>query len=422
MRRHFTGALKPPFNRRAREEAGFAAAYYENSGMRRRALLTAAIGAAAMGWTRRLRAETHAVRLLRPIDLSALPLLIMEHERLIERTAEAMGLGQVAVGWRAPEKADPIDELAAGQADFAAADLVPFLVAATADPGSGAAAAIRALGAVARRPYVLVTRNPAIRTIRDFGPRDRIAVPALNLSGPAVMLDMAAAREWGIENHQRLARLAVAMPDESAAAALIAGKGEITAHFSRMPYVDRELGEPAINRVIDSFDIAGVHSATVLATTTRFRDANPELCKAVLSALQQACEFIETSPGAAAEIFAGMAPDGDIPPEELADMIGDPDLVYAAAPAGVMRIAEFMHRIGRLASPTGGLAGAVPAGIPRSGRQLTGRVFPKCRYRFTIWQVSSARRSSWSPISRCSSAGSMRWTGGFRRRTSRDRC
>jgi uncharacterized ferritin-like protein (DUF455 family) len=29
VRRHFTGALKPPFNRRAREEAGFAAAYYE---------------------------------------------------------------------------------------------------------------------------------------------------------------------------------------------------------------------------------------------------------------------------------------------------------------------------------------------------------------------------------------------------------
>ncbi len=30
VRSHFSGALKPPFNRRAREEAGFAAAYYEN--------------------------------------------------------------------------------------------------------------------------------------------------------------------------------------------------------------------------------------------------------------------------------------------------------------------------------------------------------------------------------------------------------
>jgi NitT/TauT family transport system substrate-binding protein len=314
--------------------------------MRRRALLIGALGAAAIASTRRLRGETATVRLLRAVDLSALPLLIMEHEQLIERTAEAMGLGQVAVSYRAPAKTEPIDELIAGQTDFAAADLVPFLAAASADRENGAA--IRALGGVARRPYVLVTRNPAIRTIRDFGPRDRIAVPALKLSGPVVMLDMAAAREWGIENHQKLAKLYVAMPDESAAAALIAGKGEVTAHFSRMPYVDRELAEPAMIRVIDSFDIAGVHSSAVLATPARFRDANPELCKAVLSALQQAAEYIEKSPGAAAEIFAGMAPDDDTPPEELADMIGDPDLVYDAAPAGVMRIAEFMHRTGRL--------------------------------------------------------------------------
>jgi NitT/TauT family transport system substrate-binding protein len=314
--------------------------------MRRRALLTggltAALGAAAIPWAGRLRAEDAAVRVLRPVDLSALPLLIMEHEHLIERTAEAMGLGQVAVAWGAPGKTEPTEALAAGQADFAVTELVPFLFAAAAEP------AIRALGAVARRPYVLVTRNPAIRTIRDFGPGDRIAVPALRLSGPAVMLDMAAAREWGIDNHQRLARLAVAMPDESAAAALIAGKGQITAHFSRTPYVDRELAEPSINRIMDSFDIAGAHSDTVLAATARFRDANPELCKAVLSALQQAGEFVEKSPGAAAEIFADMTKDGDIPPEELADMIGDPDLVYTAAPTGVMRIAAFMHRIGRL--------------------------------------------------------------------------
>ncbi|MGE0260139.1 MAG: ABC transporter substrate-binding protein [Alphaproteobacteria bacterium] len=314
--------------------------------MHRRTLLTAAIGAAAIGWTRRPRAETRTVRLLRPVDLSALPLLVMQHERLIERTAEAMGLGQVAVSWRAPEKAAPGEALAAGQVDFTTIDLVPFLAVATAEPGNGAA--IRALGAIACRPYVLVTRNPAVRTIRDFAPRDRIAVPALNLSGPAVMLEMAAALEWGIDNRERLTRLAVAMPDDNAAAELIAGKGDLTAHFSRVPYVDRELAEPGILRVMDSFDIAGMHSGSVVAATSRFRDADPELCKAVLSALQQAAEFIEKSPGAAAEIYAGMAPDDDTPPEGLADMIGDPDLVYTAAPAGLMRIADFMHRIGRL--------------------------------------------------------------------------
>jgi NitT/TauT family transport system substrate-binding protein len=314
--------------------------------MRRRTLLSGFLGAALVARARPLRAADNAVRIVRPVELIALPLLVMEHERLIERTAEAMGLGRVVLSWRAPDQETGLEALAAGRAELAVAELVPFLAAA--DREAGGAAAIRALGAVSQLPYVLVTRNPAVRTIRDFGTADRIAVPALKLSGPAVMLDMAASREWGIEQAGKLAALAVAMADDKAAATLLAGKGEVSAHFSRMPHVDRELADPAISRVIDSYDIAGTHTGAVLATTLGFRDGNRELCKAILSALQQAGEFIEKNPGAAAEMFAATARDGDIAAEELSDMIGDPDLVYTAAPVGVTRIADFMYRTGRL--------------------------------------------------------------------------
>src|SRR5216684_1141758 len=78
------------------------------------------------------RAETTELRLLRPLDLVALPLLIMEHEHLIERTAEAMGLGTITVMWSAPGPSDPIAALAAGQSDLVVADLAPFLLAADA--------------------------------------------------------------------------------------------------------------------------------------------------------------------------------------------------------------------------------------------------------------------------------------------------
>ena len=69
---------------------------------------------------------------------------------------------------------------------------------------------------------------------------------------------------------------------------------------------------------------------------------------AVLSALQAADDLIKNSPGAAAEIFTAMVKDQDIPLEDLTDMIGDPDLAYTPAPAGVMRLADFMQRVGRL--------------------------------------------------------------------------
>lgn len=286
------------------------------------------------------------LRIERPLDLTALPLLVMQHEHLIERVAEAMGLGTVTVSWITTGELPPLDTLAAGNSDIAVVDLPHFLLAA--DTTGRTAGEVRALGAVVQRPYVLVTRNPKIHTILDFSRADRIAVPALQASGPALALEMAAAHEWGLQHYDKLDGLAVARPDSAAADDLIAGKGEITAHFSQSPYVDGELGDNAIHRVMDSFDIAGAHSTAVLVTTTRLRAANPTLCAAILSALQQADDFIQHNRGEAAEIFGAMVKDGDVPVEELSDMIGDPDLAYSAAPAGVTRLADFMQRIGRL--------------------------------------------------------------------------
>jgi NitT/TauT family transport system substrate-binding protein len=291
-------------------------------------------------------AETAELRVQRPPELAALPLLVMEHEHLIERTAEAMGLGVVRVTWSAPGKTGAVAALAGGESDLAAVDLAPFLLAA--DATAGTPDEVRAVGALAQLPYVLVTRNPAIHTIRDFAAADRIAVPELKVSGPALMLELAAAQEWGPEHFNKLDPFVLARPDAAAAAALATDKGEVDAHFSRTPFADDELADPKIHRVMDSFDIAGPHSAAVLATTMRFHAANPTLCAAILSALQEAGDFIKKSPGAAAEIFAAMVKDQDSPIEDLTDLIGDPDFAYKAAPAGVMRLADFMHRVGRL--------------------------------------------------------------------------
>jgi NitT/TauT family transport system substrate-binding protein len=312
--------------------------------MRRRGLLAAALLAAIAAAPP--AAADGPLRITRPLDLVALPLLVMEHEHLVERVAEAMGLGTITVAWSNAAEVRPLEALASGESDLVVADLAPFLLAA--DTAAGTSTNVRAIAALAQRPYVLVSRNPAVQTIRDFAAGDRIAVPALKTSGPALLLQMAAALEWGPEHYDRLDPLTVARPDAVAAAALLAGKGDITAHFSRTPYADDELANPAIHRMMDSFDIAGPHSAALLATTTRFRDANKTLCAAILSALQEADEFIKGNPGAAAEIFVAMVKGGDIPLEELTDMIGDPDLAYTAAPAGVMRLADFMHRVGRL--------------------------------------------------------------------------
>jgi NitT/TauT family transport system substrate-binding protein len=300
----------------------------------------------AIGLSRPGLAETDTVRILRPVDLSTLPLLVAEHEKLIEKQAMQRGLKPPTIRWSVPAKAGPLDSLAAGQADLVATDIVPFLIAA--DTTAGTPQQVRGLAALAQRPYVLVTRNPAIKTIRDFKETDRIAVPALKSSGPALLLQMAAAQEWGPENYAKLDPMMVARSDEAATEAIESGKGEIGSHFSRSPYSDDELADPKIRRIMDSFDIAGPHSASVLATNVRFHDANPGLCAVILAGLRDADLLIKDNPGQAAEIYVGAEKDHDIALEDLSDMIGDPDLAYMTAPTGVMRLAEFMQRIGRL--------------------------------------------------------------------------
>ncbi len=197
-------------------------------------------------------------------------------------------------------------------------------------------------------PYLLLSRNPAVATIRDFTPKDRIAVPALKTSLPAVLLEMAAAQEWGIAHFDRLDALTVARTDDAADDALHTGKGDIDAHFLRLPLSDDERADPAVHRVMDSFDIAGPHSVAVLAVTTLYRDANPPLCAAIAAAIVEADDFITHSRGAAAEIYDSSVKGQDIPVEVLSDMLGDPDLRYQPAPEGVIRLTGFLHQIGRL--------------------------------------------------------------------------
>lgn len=291
-------------------------------------------------------ADVATLRIVVPGDLAALSLIVAAHERLVEKQLEARGLGGVTVQWLTPNGGNPLDQLLGGQADIVATtDLVGFLLAW--DERSGTPQEIRGLAALARMPYTLVSRNPAIATIRDFTAGDRIAVPALKASLPAVMLEMAAADEWGAAHYDKLDPLTVAHNSEEADSALHSGKGDINADFSRMPYADDERSDPAVHRVMDSFDIAGPHSVGMVVTTAQFRDANPALCAALVGAIIVADGLIKAGRGAAAEIYDMTEKSNEIPVEELTDMLGDPDVSFAAAPAGVQRLASFLHQIGR---------------------------------------------------------------------------
>lgn len=291
-------------------------------------------------------AEDDQLQIARTAELGNLPLLVAEHEKLVEKQADRLGVGKIKVRWLTPGKARGADMLAGGNADFAALDLGTLIAAW--DQTIGTPQEVRAVAAVEQMPYVLVTGNPDIHTILDLGDKDKIAVPGPPSAGPGLMLELAAAQQWGPDQYKKLDPLLAIRPDADAASALKSGKADFDAHFSHLPYSDAELGSEAIHRVMDSVDIAGPTTTAVLATTKDFRDANPRVCAALMAALDEADKLIRDNPGQAAEIYVSMVKDAGVAVEELADMVGDPDLGYATAPVGVKRVLDFLQTTGRL--------------------------------------------------------------------------
>src|SRR6202171_5861747 len=159
-----------------------------------RTLALAALIAAAVAGN--AQAEVNEVRMSKQFGLPYLPMIVIEAQQLIEKNARAAGLGDVATSWtqRAGPAAD-LDALLAGQADFIGPG-VPTL-ATNLDKTVVTPQEARALIARQSMPYVLVTRNPSVKTIADFTDKDKIALPAVKLTGHAIALEMDAAKLWG---------------------------------------------------------------------------------------------------------------------------------------------------------------------------------------------------------------------------------
>jgi NitT/TauT family transport system substrate-binding protein len=292
-------------------------------------------------------AEVTEVRLSKQFGLAYLPMIVIEAQQLIEKNAKAVGLGDVATNWtqRAGPAAD-LDALLTGQADFIGPG-VPTL-ATIWDKTVGTPQEARALIAMQSMPYVLVTRNPAVKTIADFTDKDRIALPAVKLTGHAIALEIDAARIWGPDHYDKLDSITITRSHAEAAAALMSGQSEINSHFASAPFYYYELATPGIHQVLKSYDALGArHTNGVLVTSKKFHDANPKICGVVVAAFEQANAFIKAHPREAAQLYLTATKDKNTL-DALEKMVANPDVDCTTTPASVMKIVDFMYQVGRI--------------------------------------------------------------------------
>jgi NitT/TauT family transport system substrate-binding protein len=304
-----------------------------------------ALAVAALAVATVARAELSEINVAQQYGISYLPLMIMEDQKLIEKHAKAAGL-DVKVGWAKFAGGNVMnDALLSNSLQFASGGVGPLVTIWARTRGN---LDVRAVAAINSMPLYLNTRNPAVKTIKDFTEKDKIALPAAKVSIQAVTLQMAAEKVFGEGQQNRLDALTVSMSHPDAQAALLSSASEITAHFSSPPFQYQQLEKPGIHTVVNSYEVLGGPATfNVVWTTSKFRNENPKLYEAFVKALDEATAVINRDKKAAAETYLRLSKDKDTVADILA-MLNDPNIVYTTTPQNVMKYVNFMLKAGSI--------------------------------------------------------------------------
>lgn len=293
------------------------------------------------------QAEVSEVSIAYGPGITFLPLVVVKQLHLLEKHARAVGLPDLKANWVYITGASTTnDGILSGRLQIGASGVPGFLQMWSRTTGSPNA--VGAIAAVTSLPQYLNTANPAVHTIADFGPADKIALPAVKVSSQAIFLQMAAAKAFGMDNYAKLDPLTVSMAHPDAMGAMLSGAGGITAHFTSPPFQYLELRKPQMHRVLSSYDVMGGPATLIVAwSTRRFHDDNPKTSEAFLDALEEAMGVIAHDHKRAAELYIQSSGD-KTPVNEIVDMIGDPQAEFTTTPKGITRYVDFLSHTGAL--------------------------------------------------------------------------
>ena len=284
------------------------------------------------------------IRIAEQFGIVYLLLNVVRDQHLIEKYGKQEGI-DIKVDWMQLSGGSAVnDALLSGSIDIAGAGVGPLLTIWDRTHGRQNVKAVASLG---NFPYYLLSNNPNVKTIADFTEKDRIAVPAVGVSVQSRFLQYAAAKQWGDKSFDRLDKYTIPLPHPDASAALIAGGTELSGHFSNPPFQDQELANPNVHVVLNTNDLLGPNSPTVLFATEKFREKNPKTYKAFVEALAEAADFAQKDKGAAADTYIRVT-GAKIDRAALLKIIDNPQFEFSITPKGTYPLAEFMYRIGAI--------------------------------------------------------------------------
>ncbi len=293
-----------------------------------------------------LNAEVNEVRIPTGAGgVGFLPLLVMEKRQLIEKYAKEAGIPNLKVRWiDIGGPAVMNDALLSGSADFITAGPPAFI---TLWDRTMASARVKGVAAMSSMPMYLNTRAGHLKKLDDVSGNDRIAVTAIKVSIPSIVMQMYAQKKYG--QPARFDKYTVTMTHPDAVIALLSGSSAIDAHFTSPPFAQRERKDPHVRTIMLSDDVTGGSTTfTMVSTTTKFREQNPRVYAAVLKAIGEANREIVADKKGAAEILLASAGEKGFSVQEIVDVLNDPKIKFTTTPENVMKYADFMHAIGSI--------------------------------------------------------------------------
>ena len=289
-------------------------------------------------------AEATMLRAAKQFGLGYVQFMIMEDLKLAEKHAQAAGLGDIKVEWNTFRSSDVMnDALLSGNVDFVSLGMPGLMTIWDRTKGI---IDVKGVSAINSMPIALNVRNPNVKSLKDFTDMDRIAVPAARVSMQAIMLQIAAEKEFGPGNHGKLDHLVVTMAHPDATIAMLTAQKDITANFSSVPFQYRQQKQEGIRQMITSTEILGGPVAfNIIATTSKFRSENPKLYGAFLTALKEATEMVNKDKKWAAEAYLRITKD-KMALDELMEIMGRPDVQFTTKLTPIDSMVLFMARTG----------------------------------------------------------------------------
>ena len=290
------------------------------------------------------RAEVNEFRVALQYGIGYLPLAIMKQSQLIEKHLKSAGLADTKVTWSRLGSGQPMnDALLSGSLHIASGGVAPFLILWGRTQGN---LNVKAVAALCSMPMYLVTNNPNVKSIRDFTEKDRISMAGAGTSIQTLVLQMAAAKEFGDANYNKFGTLYRNLSHPDGLAAFLSGQ-EITAYFSSPPFQYQALAKPGVRRILNSYDVTGPATFLVAWATGKFRQENPRTYQAFFNAYKEAVDWINANKRAAAELYVKESNDKS-GVDAIVKMLEDPEIRITLTPENTMKYAEFMHKVGTL--------------------------------------------------------------------------